>query len=194
LEAAMTQDKDKKRKVREYARRTGRSYSDARRLLLSDSERGKAMTTSTFKRFFDTRYGFGVSLPDGWNEFPPDPTNSAYEVARFLRLDPTHQICLVFRMPGRAGLSPRDPAERSRARLARKGFQDFVLTDVEIASRPGVLLSCGKPRPGERSWSAREYFVSVGELVYVFGLASGDAGGDAELFDRIAARFEVVTT
>jgi hypothetical protein len=188
----MTQHKDFKRKVREHARRTGRSYSDARRLLLTNGEDGRVMNAPPFERHVDPRYGFSVALPAGWNEFPPDPGNSPYEVGRWLAVDHTNHVCLVFRMPGRPGLSARDAAERSKARLEARGFLGFTLSSEKVAGRPGVSMTFHKPQDGGGTWSAREYFVSAGSLVYCLGLASGDREGDAALFDRVAAEFAIV--
>ena len=186
----MTDEKDFKRKVREYASRTGRSYASARHLLLSRSRGDTPMNTLTFKQVYKQEFGFTVSLPEDWSEFPALLSNSPYEVARFACRDHTSHVCLVFRMPGSRGLHPRGTAEQAQARQKSQGFDNFVLTDVDVAGRPGVLLTFDKPVQSGR-WAAREYFVTVGSLVYCLGLASGDPQGDASLFDSMAAQFEV---
>jgi hypothetical protein len=187
----MTREKDFKRKVRDEARRTGRSYADARRLLLDTRPGGPAMTESQKTTTNNPRFGYSLTLPAGYHEFPADSTHSPWEVARFLRRDHTSHLCLVFRMPGRVGLDAREPALRSKARLEAKGFVDFALSEVELGKRHGTLLTFQRSADNKEPWSAREYFVTAGSLIYCLGLGSGDRSGDAEVFDRIAQSFEV---
>jgi hypothetical protein len=187
----MTRERDFKRKVRGLVRLTGRSYADARRLLLEKNQGGHAMTESQWTTMNNPRFGYSLALPAGYHEFPADPSHSPWEVARFLQRDHTSHLCLVFRMPGRIGLDPRESAERSRMRLEAKGFVDFAFSEVDMGARRGTLLTFQKPKENAELWSAREYFVTAGSLVYCLGLGTGDRSGDAEVFDRIARGFEV---
>jgi hypothetical protein len=198
----MTRQKDFKRTVREHAARSGRSYADARRLLLARSQGDAAMqdtatttdaTTApdpTFKTVSKKEHGFTLAMPEDWAEFPPVLSNSPYEVARFAYRDHTTHLGIVFRMPGSPGLHPRGTAEQARTRQRAQGFDNFVLDDVDVGGRPGVRLTFDK-KTLQGAWAAREYFVSAGSLVYCLALASGDPQGDAALFDAMAARFDV---
>jgi hypothetical protein len=188
----MTQDKDFKRAVREYALRTGRSYASARRILSSRSRGGAAMENVSLLAISKPDFGFTVRVPAGWSEFPPVLSSSAYEVARFAYRDHTNHMCIVFRMPGSPGLDPRGTAEQAKVSQGRRGFGNFALTEVEVGRRPGVRLTFEK-HTEIGVWAAREYFVSAGSLVYCLGLASGDPKGDAEVFDAMAAEFEITS-
>ena len=179
----MTHDKDFKRKVREHARRTGRSYASVHRRF--SRHREKMMQLEQI-----TKQGFTVAVPNGWAEFPPILTNSPYEVARFARRDHTNHLCLVFRSPGSSGLDPRVHAERVRAHLATSGYDNFELEDAVLGARAGVRLTFDKPL-ATGIWAVREYFVNVNELVYCLGLGSGDPAGDAAIFDAMTAAFEI---
>jgi hypothetical protein len=186
----MTKKKDFKRAVREYASRTGRSYTSARRQLLSRDRGGVAANDPASRTISRPELGFAVALPEGWSEFPRPFSSSPFEVARFACHDRTTHVCIVFRMPGSPGLHPRGIAERSRARLAKRGFGNFALGDADVGGKAGVLLTCDKTIE-EGLWAAREYFVTAGSLVYCLGLGSGDPAGDAAVFDCMASGFEV---
>jgi hypothetical protein len=190
----MTKHKDLKRVVREYASRTGRSYADARRLLDRRTTGGETMNSTReetpFKTVHRQKLGFSLSVPAGWAEFPALLSNSPYEVARFAYRDHASHLCIVFRMPGSPGLHPLATAEQAIVKQRAQGFDHFVLTEVDVGKRRGVLLSFDKTTD-QASWSAREYFVGAGSLVYCLGLGSGDASGDAAVFDSMAERFEV---
>jgi hypothetical protein len=197
----MTREKDFKRVVREYASRTGRSYSSARRILLAREgkaedagaevkDAAEAAATSAFKTIARPKLGFTLSVPEAWAEFPALLSNSPYEVARFACRDHTSHLCIVFRMPGSPGLHPRGTAEQAMVRQRSQGFGNFVLRDSPVGKRAGVALTFDR-KTEAGTWSAREYFVSAGSLVYCLGLGSGDAEGDASVFDAMAAAFDV---
>jgi hypothetical protein len=181
-EAAMTHDKDFKRKVREHARRTGRSYASVHRRF--SRHRGEEIE---MQKITKPEHGFTVAIPDGWAEFPPMLTNSPYEVARFARRDHANHLCLVFRSPGN---DPRKPAEGARERLARSGYGNFALDDAALGARAGVRLTFDKPAAAG-VWAVREYFVSVNNVVYCLGLGSSDPAGDAAIFDAMTAAFDI---
>jgi len=186
----MTKEKDFKRAVRDYALRTGRSYASARHLLLTRSQGGAAMETISLKLITKPEPGFTVGVPEGWSEFPPVLSSSAYEVARFAYRDETNHMCIVFRMPGSPGLDPRGTAEQAQVQQKKRGYQNFAIAQVQIGSRAGVCLTFDKTTD-LGLWAAREYFVTAGSLVYCLGLGSGDPKGDAEVFDAMAAKFEI---
>jgi hypothetical protein len=181
----MTHDKDFKRKVRELARRTGRSYASVHRRLSREREE-MAMFTKVSKQ----ELGFTIAVPHGWAEFPPQLANSPYEVARFARRDHASHLCLVFRSPGSAGLDPRVPAEDARARLDASGYGNFALDAAQLGARAAARLSFDKPTAAGL-WAVRLYFASANDLVYCLGLGSGDPAGDAALFDSMSAEFEI---
>jgi hypothetical protein len=186
----MTQKKDLKRAVREYALRTGRSYSSARHLLLSRRRGGEVMEEMSLKVISKPELGFAVRVPEGWSEFPPILSNSPYEVARFAYRDHTTHMCIVFRMPGSPGLDPRVWAEQAQTRQRQQGYGSFALTEVEVGKRAGICLKFEKSNEAG-VWACREYFVVAGSLVYCLGLASGDPQTDGKVFDAMAAKFEV---
>jgi hypothetical protein len=177
----MTTKKDFKRKVRDHAARTGRSYASARRLLLTRKEGDAPMTpedheTHSFHRVDKPDLGFAVALPDGWSEFPRPFSDSPFEVARFACRDDVSHLCIVFRMPGSRDPRLRSVAERSRSRLCRRGYDNFAFTEVGVGGQPGLMLSFDK---------------KTEEGVWCLGLASGDPARAASVFDGIASRFEV---
>jgi hypothetical protein len=175
----MTHDKDFKRRVREHARRTGRSYASVHRRF--SRQRGE-MTMQQF-----TKSGFTIAVPEGWAEFPPVPTNSPYEVARFARRDHAQHLCLVFRSPGS---DARERAEAARERLEASGYGNFVLDDATLGARAAVRLRFDKPF-GSGVWAVREYFIGATDVVYCLGLGSSDPAGDAAAFDSMCAAFEI---
>jgi hypothetical protein len=148
------------------------------------------METVSLKVISKPELGLAVRVPEGWSEFPPVLSSSSYEIARFAYRDHTNHMCIVFRLPGSPGLDPRGTAEQAEASQRRKGFGNFALTKANIGSRPGVRLTFDK-HTEQGVWAAREYFVTAGNVVYCLGLASGDPDGDAEVFDAMAAQFEV---
>lgn len=186
----MTRDKDFKRRVRETAARTGRSYASARNALLAKTEQARGKDSISLKVISKPELGLHFGVPEGWEEFPPVLSNSPYEVTRFARQDHAAHMCVVFRMPGSDGLDPKGMAERAQAKQKAKGFDNFRLTRVEVGERPGVLLSFDK-KTDRGAWTAREYFVSVGSLVYCLGLGTGDADGDELTFDAMAEHFVI---
>ncbi len=151
------------------------------------------MKETPFKKFSKPEYGFTVSVPEGWSEFPALLSNSAYEVARFAYRDHTNHACIVFRMPGSPGLDPRGTAEQALARQRSKGYGNCVLADARLGDRAGLVLTFDKTTESG-PWAAREYFVSAGSLIYCLGLGSGDPKHDADVFDAIAARFSITET
>lgn len=151
------------------------------------------MEDASFKVITKPELGFSVRVPKDWAEFPPVLSSSPWEVARFAyRDDENHIMCIVFRMPGSPGLDPRGTAEQARAALKKKGYGNASLTRVDVGGRPGSLLTFDKPTKAG-VWSAREYFVSAGNVVYCLGLGTSDPDADGETFDAIAARFDVAS-
>jgi hypothetical protein len=174
----MTHDKDFKRKVREHARRTGRSYASVHRRF--SRHRGEMMQ---LKQIMKPELGFTLGVPDGWAEVPPVLANSPYEVARFARRDHANHLCLVFRSPGN---DARKRAEAAREHLATLGYDNVALDDAALGSHAAVRLCCARG-----GWVVREYFASMNDLVYCLGLGSSDPAGDAAVFDAMTAAFEI---
>ncbi|MFC4587017.1 hypothetical protein [Sphaerisporangium corydalis] len=184
----MTAHRDFKRLVRARARATGLSYTAARRLLLS--ERSALMARVPFRRVQKAEYGFAVNIPESWAEREPDPSNSQYEVARFVAHDKAHRTCLVFRRPAE-GVTAASAAERARDRLEALGFGRFEVSEGNLGDQAAVRLDFDRAS-GHGLWSVREYFVATGGLMYCLGLGSSDAEADAETLDALATGFEIL--
>jgi hypothetical protein len=192
LETTLTSEKDFKRLVRFRAAKTGESYALARTRLRYSARGGVEMDQSAFRRVEKTDLGFAVHVPDDWPEFPPQPTNSPFEVARFHYRDGERHVCLIFRHPGSSGLDPHVPAQEERTILDRKGFEHFSFEDLEISGRPAVRMDFDRADLPIGMWWAREYFVVARNLVYILGVGSTDIDGDQDLFNQMATRFEVL--
>ena len=54
------------------------------------------------RRYVSQQWGFSLDVPERWNAFPVDPTNSPYEVVRFASSEDGFHNIIVFR-------NPRDP-------------------------------------------------------------------------------------
>ncbi len=107
----MTTDKDFKQLVRQEMRESGKSYAQARRQVLKRQPHAPTSDTG-LRRVDKPELGLTVFVPEDWAEFPPQPTNNPYEVARFQHHEANaRRMCLVFRHPGSSGLSPQVPRE-----------------------------------------------------------------------------------
>ena len=141
----MTSDRDLKKLVRARSRNTGESYVVARRRLLERLPGGK-MESATLHAVDKPDLGFTVWVPESWTEYPPQPSNSPYEVARFRYRDEGRHICLVFRLPGRPGLTPLSFADETRRTLAAKQFEHFSTEELTLDGRPSVRMNYDSTR------------------------------------------------
>ena len=155
METTLTSDKDFKRLVRAEGRTAGMSYTAARRRLL-DNRSGDAMDTVAMRSIDKSDLGFTVWIPEDWAEFPPQPTNSPYEVARFQYHDGTGHLCLMFPHPGSTGLSPLVPAQAVRRDREGKQFENFVVANTEIGGRPAVRMDYDTTRFATGRWFVRD--------------------------------------
>jgi hypothetical protein len=188
----LTSKKDFKHLVRLRAAKTGESYALARSRLLNRALGGASMEAIELRRIEKADLGFVVHIPDDWQEFPPQLTNSPFEVARFHYRDGGRHVCLVFRQPGSTDLDPHIPAEEERVVLERKSFEHFRFEDLEIAGRPAVRMDFDRADLPIGMWWAREYFVVARNVVYILGLGSTDIVGDQAVFNGMAEHFEVL--
>jgi hypothetical protein len=132
--------------------------------------------------------GFALSLPEGWREEPPDPFNSAQEIARFVGPGPGARNCLVFRNRAEPGLTAAAAARRVVAVLERGGFGNFVHHGVPLAGRPAARLDFDKPAAGG-TWSVRHYFVVAADTPFCVSFGTSALAQDARLIDALAATF-----
>jgi hypothetical protein len=135
--------------------------------------------------------GFTVWVPETWTEYPPRPSNSPYEVARFRYRDEGRHICLIFRHPGLPGLTPRAAADQARRTLEAKGFEHFNLEEVSLDGRAAIRMDYDTTRFDFGPWFVREYFLVDGDISYVLGLGSGRPTVDRATYDEMAARFHL---
>jgi len=184
----MTKDKDFKRLVRARAEQTGEPYSSARRSLVEQPTEA-APQVADLRPVEKPGLGFTVWVPRDWAEFPPQPTNNAYEVARFQYRDEHRHICLVFRHPGAVGLSPHVPADLIRRDREAKGFENFTADEMEIGGWPAVRLDYSTTRFGFGEWFVRDYLLVAHNVVLELGLGSSVPEVDGPTFDEMAARF-----
>ena len=191
MEATLTSDKDFKHLVRAEARRSGSSYTAARRRLL-EKQTGDLVDTDAMRQVEKPELGFSLWVPDDWAEFPPQPTNSPYEVARFQYNDGTGHLCLVFRHPGSTGLSPLVPAQLVRRDREGKHFENFVLTETQLGGLPAVRMDYETTRFAKGKYFVRDYFVVARNVVLEFALGTYTPESDAPVFDEMAARFRVL--
>jgi hypothetical protein len=184
----MTANKSFKRRVRERAHRTGESYTAALRHLRQLDAKERSMQ---WQRIEKTDFGYAISVPPGWAEFPPNLKNSPLETARFGDDSDRRHGVTVFRGPVRPGRTPAEIAELAQPALERAGFVDFAITDAEVGGRPGARLDCARHDAG-RVWAVQEYFLSDGNVSFCVGCGSAVPEEDAPLFAEIVARFEVL--
>ena len=116
--------------------------------------------------------GFTVWVPASWTEFPPQPSNSPYEVARFRYRDEGRHICLVFRQPSRPGLTPQAFADETRRTLETKQFEHFSTDDLTMGGRPAVRMIYDTSRFDFGPWFVREYFLVAQDVGYALGLGT----------------------
>ncbi len=144
-----------------------------------------------WQRIEKTDFGYAISVPAGWAEQPPNLKNSPLETARFGDDSDRRHGVTVFRGPTRPGRTAAEIAELAQPSLERAGFVDFVVTDVEVAGRPGARLDCARHDAG-RVWAVQEYFLNEAHASFCLGCGTSIPDEDAALFAEIVARFEVL--
>ena len=193
----MTAKKNFKRLVRARARKTGESYATALWHLLRQASKEHAMAdpVPTLRRIEKPEYGFAISLPEHWQEEPPDPGNSPWEVARFRGTQPAlpglMRNCLVFRNPTRRGVDARTSARNNQPPLERAGFGNFRFHDAVIASRPGARIDFDQPTPSG-IWSCRHYHLVLEEATFCVAFGTTQPDEDTALLDALAGSFELI--
>ncbi|GAA4595585.1 hypothetical protein GCM10023194_65490 [Planotetraspora phitsanulokensis] len=184
----MTANKHFKRRVRERARRTGESYTAALRNLRRIDAEERQME---WQRIEKAEYGYAVHVPDDWDERPPNLKNSPWETARFGQPSDRRHSMIVFRGPGRPGMTPADVAELVQGTLLAAGYADFVISDADLGGRRAARLDCARHDAG-RVWAVREYFVVDDGVRFCLGLGSSVPDEDDALFTAMAERFEIL--
>ena len=192
----MTAKKNFKRLVRARARKTGESYAAAFRSLrkgvLEEPPMAAASPSSRgvppLRRVEKPEHGFALSVPADWREEPPNPFNSAQEVARFAGTGPGMRNCVVFRNDPRSRITARAAAEQVIPVLERGGFGNFTHHDVTIAGLRASRLDFDK-RTDNRCWSVRHYFVVTADTPFCVSFGTTALEQDAPLIDTLAATF-----
>lgn len=144
-----------------------------------------------WQRIEKTDFGYAISVPPGWVEFPPNLKNSPLETARFGDDSDRRHGVTVFRGPVRPGRTPAEIAELAQPSLERAGFAGFTIADAEVGGRPGARLDCARHDAG-RVWAVQEYFVNDGDVTFCVGCGTAIPDEDAPLFAQIVAHFEVL--
>jgi hypothetical protein len=188
----MTANRNLKRLVRARMRRTGESYTAALRHLRRISAEEPAMSDIVWRRISKPEYSYAVSVPEGWDERPPNLKNSPWETARFGDSDDRRHSVIVFRIPIFRTRSAVDLAENAQVSLAEAGFGEFQVTETAVAGRPGARLDCAR-RDAGRVWAVRQYLVVTDEASLCLGLGSAVPDEDAGLFDEMATRWELIS-
>ncbi len=186
----MTADRDLKKLVRARSGNTGESYAVARRRLLERPPGGN-MESASLHAVERPDLGFTIWVPESWTEFPPQPSNSSHEVARFRYRDEGRHICLVFRQPGRPGFTPQFLAEESRRRLEGKGFEHFSTEELTLGGRAAVRMNYDTARFDFGPWFVREYFLVAEDVGFSLGLGTSRPKLDATTYDEMAERFHL---
>jgi hypothetical protein len=184
----MTANKHFKRRVRERARRTGESYTAALRHLRRIDARERLMT---WQRIEKPDFGYAIHVPPGWDERSPNLKNSPWETARFAEPGDRRHSVVMFRHPIRPGRSAAEVAETVQVTLQHAGFEDFEISDAEVAGQPGVRLGCVR-RDAGREWTVREYFVVHDGVSFCVGCGSSMPEEDDAMFAEIADRLELL--
>jgi hypothetical protein len=186
----MTTNGDLKKLVRARSRNTGETYAVARRRLL-ERPPGGSMESATLHAVEKPDLGFTVWVPESWTEFPPQSSNSPYEVARFRYRDEGRHICLVFRQPGRSGLTPQAFAEETRETLETKGFEHFNTEELTMDGRPAIRMHYDTIRFDFGPWFVRQYFLIARDVGYSLGLGTSRPKLDTAAYDEMAVRFHL---
>jgi hypothetical protein len=189
----MTQDKDFKKVVRRRAHQSGESYTEARRKVLS-RQVDPPVLSAGLRRVDKPDLGLTVFVPDDWAEFPPQPANNPYEVARFQHHEAAaRRICLIFRHPGSTGLSPQVPAGLVRAKreASRFCFANFTTEELDVAGWPAVRMEYDSDQFDFGRWFVRDYFLVVRNVVVEFSLGTTAPADDAETFNLMVGSFQV---
>jgi beta-lactamase regulating signal transducer with metallopeptidase domain len=144
---------------------------------------------SDMKHYKSSEWKFELDVPKRWNTFPAVPTNSPFEVIRFMsKEDGTHNL-IIFRNPHNPQQSAKAAVDQVQQILAKGGFSNFVTSETSIGSRRVLALDFDRPTPDGGTWSCREYFVINGTLMYVLGFGTTKRDAMFDLFDRMAKTF-----
>jgi serine/threonine protein kinase/signal peptidase I len=146
-------------------------------------------TPPGWKRYKDGRWNFELDIPVGLNPFAPVPSNSIYEVIRFMSHENGKHALILFRMPRDPKKSLKDISDAAQKVLANAGFGNFGSSETTIGQRPAQILDFDRPQDGG-TWSCREYFLAEGTLGYVLGFGTTNKAALFETFECIAKSFQ----
>jgi hypothetical protein len=151
------------------------------------------MNANLMKHYERPEWKFAVDVPERWNSFPPEPTNSPNEVIRFASNEGGMHILIIFRQhhnpSGDLGLEWH--VEKVKQVLTSKGFSNFVTAETIIGSQKALTLDFDKPQE-DGTWSCRHYFVTEGTLVFALGFGTSRKASMVDLFDRMAKSFKIL--
>ena len=145
----------------------------------------------TWQRIEKSDFGYAIHMPQGWDERQPNLKNSPWETARFVQTTDRRHSVVMFRHPIRPGRSATDVAETVQETLRAAGFEDFQVSDAEVAGRSGARLDCLR-RDAGRVWAVREYFVVTEGVSFCVGCGTAVPEEDDHLFAEIAERLELL--
>jgi hypothetical protein len=152
---------------------------------ISNTHAGRAACTVT-----KPEYGLTLNLPPGWEERPPNPKVSPWEVARFVEPGDRRHAGIVSRQP-RPGTGVRQVAEEHQESLRLSGYAGLKLAEAIVAGQEGIRLDAAMTDAG-RVWALRVYNLVIDGMSFSLSLGSAVPEEDANLLDAIAAGFRLL--
>ncbi len=149
------------------------------------------MDTKDIYHYESREWSFTLDVPKRWNTAPRVPTNSPYELIRFVPHEEGKHILIVYRESYNPLGSLKRCADQRRRILAGVGFGGFVGRPATIRSKPAWTLDLEKLE-NWGLWSCRYYFTAEGLLLYRLGFGTSDKAGMLPVFDRIAQSFNIL--
>lgn len=143
------------------------------------------------ERYADAEWKYALEIPKRWNRFPPIPSNSPFEVTRFMSHEDGFHLLIIFRQP----FDPSKPIETHSARvqesLTKAGFGNFLAAEVTLRNRKTRTLQFEKSQEAG-IWTCRQYFIPVETLCFTLGFGTNRPVDRFELFDQIAGSFDLL--
>lgn len=187
----MTANKNRKRLIRQQARRTGEPYSNALRDLSVKWDKERAMADVLWRRIEKAEYGYVIRVPGDWEERPPDLRHHPFETARFVQPDDRRHLARVVRRPLNLGGGLIEMIEAARLGREALRFAEFSQCEIVVAGRPGVQVDSVLRDVG-RLLAVREHFVGQGDIGFCLDVGTSVPDEDAELLSALAQGFELL--